>query len=268
MKNASIYEFNSYKKALAHLLLAKGNRGRLSRAAEMLNCQPSFLSRVIRAEVHLTPDQAFMICRFMKWASDESEYFQTLVAYERAVEPQYKTSLTARITSLKKEHESLQKRTQKDNFPLAEQEATYFSSWHWSALHFLASIPEFQTVKALSHRLCLPEGLTLNYLKRLQQYGLVRETKQGWEYAGGQFHRPRNSPFVVLHHQNWRSRAVLDAQNFNNESIHYTSVHTLSSADVARLREMLLEFISQSNALAQPSQPEESVVLTVDLFKT
>ena len=250
---------------MSHLLTAE--RGQISRAAEALKCQPSFLSRVMSAEIHLTLDHAFLLTKFLKLDSDESEYFRALVEHERASDPLYKDSLAAKLAELKKRFESLQRRTQKENFSVAHQEGVYFSSWIWSALHFLTSIPEFQSAKAIASRLGLREEVVQTYLKQLESFGLVRQNKSKWEYAGGQFHLPKNSPFVVLHHQNWRSRAVLDAQNFDAESVHYTSVLTLSKADAERLKVLLLGFISESEKVARPSPPEESLVLNCDLFK-
>ncbi len=268
MKKRTVFEFGSYKKLMASLLLGEGQRGQLSRAAETLNCQPSFLSRVMNSEIHLTVDHAFMLTRFWKFDSEERDYFQTLVEHERASMPDYKSHLALKLTELKQNHESLQRRTQKDDFPLAEKEAIYFSSWVWSAIHFLVCIPEFQSSRNLASRLGLHESMVLNYLRQLKNFGLIKESKNRWEYLGGQFHLPKHSPFVVNHHQNWRSRAVLDSQNPVNQSIHYTTVLTLSKTDFERLKDLLLEFISESENIAKPSDSEESVVLTCDLFKT
>ncbi len=268
MKKRSVFEFDSYKKAMSYFLLKEGRRGQLSRAAETLQCQPSFLSRVIKSEVHLTLDHAYLLTQFWGMNPSERDYFQTLVEHERAAAAHYKSFLATRLSELKRSHESLQNRVQKDNFSLPEREAIYFSSWHWSALHFLVSIPEFQSVSALSSRLGLTEMLTKTYLEQLQIFGLVREDRGRWQYAGGQFHIPKNSPFVVLHHQNWRHRAVLDAQVFNGDSVHYTTVLTLSRPDVERLKNLVLSFISETENIARPSAPEESVVLNCDLFRT
>ena len=268
MSSPTVFEFRAYKVALDHFLRSDGKRGLLTRAAKALHCQPSFLSRVIGSEIHLTPEQAFMICQFLNWSANESEYFQTLVAIERAADPGYKSALTAKLKQLRVDHESLQKRTQKEDFALVEQQSVYLSSWIWSAVHFLSSVPAYQTVEKMADRLGLSNETTRKTLTRLEQWGLVRKTGSRWEYAQGQFHVPKDSPYVVLHHQNWRTRAVLDAQEFQSESLHFTSVYTLTAADVARLRELMLKFISDCQAVAQPSSPEESVVLICDLYKT
>ncbi|MGZ6468718.1 MAG: DUF4423 domain-containing protein [Bdellovibrionota bacterium] len=266
MKKRSIFEFSTYKEAMAAFLLAQ--RGQLSRAAEALSCQPSFLSRVMNSEIHLTPDHAFLLSEFWRLGAEEKEYFQAMVEHERAANAQFRASLKARLTAMKRAQENLQQRTSKEGFPVSQQEALYFSSWHWSALHFLVSVPKFQNVKALASRLGLSEELVLTYLRRLESFGFVTESRGTWRYASGQFHVPKDSPFVVMHHQNWRTRAVVDAQNPASEGIHYTTVLTLSLADVERLKALLLNFISESESIARPSDPQESVVLNCDLFRT
>jgi plasmid maintenance system antidote protein VapI len=95
MNEKSIFVFNSYKPILRQYLRAKGKRGALSRAAEALNCQRSYLSRVMNSELHLTPDQAFMLARFWKLPHQEREYFQLLVEHERASTREYKEELQA-----------------------------------------------------------------------------------------------------------------------------------------------------------------------------
>lgn len=72
---------------------------------------------------------------------------------------------------------------------------------------------------------------------------------------------------MILHHANWRARAVLDAQNVENDGVHFTSVLTLSHADLERLKTLVLDFISASENISRPSAAEECAVLNVDLFK-
>ncbi len=249
-------------------LEGEGKRGQLSRAAEALNCQVSFLSRVLKTEAHITLDQAFMLTKFWKLNPEDCDYFSTLVELERAAEPQYRQHLNRRVEGLRESHESLQKRTRKQDFPIAEQQAMYFSSWLWSALHFLTAIPEYQNSKKLSARLGLSEASLIENLKRLEQFKLISSGPHNqWKYASGQFHLPKNSPFVVQHHQNWRNKAVMDAQNFSSDGLHYTTVLTLSKADVEKIKNLLLSFISETVEISNPSVPEDALVLNCDFFK-
>jgi len=263
----SVYEFESYKSIMAVFLTGEGQRGQLSRASELLRCQPSFLSRAITKEIHITPDQAFMLTQFWQLDDNERTYFQTLVEWERASDLSYKTHLWKKIKELKKNHESLQNRTKKMDFELHEQQSLYFSSWIWSAVHFLVCISEYQTVSRISSRLGLSEDVVLYYLESLKKFGFILNNGKRWEYQRGQFHLPKHSPFASMYHQNWRLRATIDSQSPQSDGLHYTSVLTLSKVDYSRLRETFLKFISESESISKPSLAEEAVALTCDVFK-
>jgi plasmid maintenance system antidote protein VapI len=198
------------------------------------SCQRSYLSRVISENLQLTPDHAFKLARFWGLPLAEREYFQTLVDFERAGDSEYRAYLKERLQEMKRRNESIQERTARS---------------------------------ALSSRLGLKREILAGYLEQLRAQGLVEHKGGRWLYKGGEFHAPKNSPLVVLHHQNWRARAVLDAQDPGNDNIHYTAVQTVSRSDFERLKEMLLRLISETSRISGPSSPEEGYALTCDLFK-
>ncbi len=267
MKTKSVFEFHTYKPYLAYKLSSKEHRGQLSRAAEAIQTQRSYLSRVISEELQLTPDHAFKLSRFWKLTAAEREYFCLLVDFDRAADPEFRSHLKQRAQELKAKHDSVQERAARTSFSVDTFQLGYFSSWIWTALHFLTSIPEFQTEEALSDRLGLKREQLRFYLEQLAAQNFIEHKGGRWIYKGGEYHAPKNSPLVLLHHQNWRQRATLDAQDYSNSSIHFTAVQTVSKQDAERIKALLLEFISESSAIAGPSQPEEGIVLTCDLFK-
>ncbi len=267
MKARSVFTFNSYKSLMSRMLLDPSLRGQLSRAAEYLNCQRSYLSRVISDKEHLTPDQAYMLCKFWKLNTDEREYFSTLVEYERAGQPEYRNFLKLKISEMKKKYESIQERTQRQSHVTDNLELQYFASWISCALQFLTMIPQYQNVNSLSERLCLKKEIVTEHLQQLQKRNLVELKQDKWINKSSNFHVPKESPLVMLHHQNWRSRAILDAQNINSDHVHFTGVYTLSFDDFQRVKDMLLNFIAEANLIVGPSKCEEGVAITCDLFR-
>lgn len=263
----SIFSYDSYRPYLQDKLTAEGRRGQLSRAAESLGCQTSFLSRVINEELHLTPEHAFKLARFWSLLGDEQSYFLKLVDYERAGDPEFQKFIKSQIDELKKKNSEISKRTSRENKTFEGLSLKYFGSWIYGAIHFLTCIPKYQTLQSLAKRLSLPEDLVLETLKDLETMNFVKQNKGLWLYQQGDFHIERTSPFVILHHQNWRQRAILDAQNFSSQSIHYTIVLTLSHKDIERIRALVLEYIAEISRIASPSIPEEEVVFNCDFFK-
>lgn len=266
MNKKTVFEFDSYKKFMSYKLLGQQQRGQLTSAAKALGCQRSYLSRVISDKLQITSDHAFNLARFWHLQPDERNYFQTLVELERSSDRHYQDFLKKQLIELKKRHESIQERTNRTDLKNQFNDLNYFSSWIYSAIHFLTCIPDFQTVPAIASRLNLSEMVVLNYLTQLEEHNCVEKNGNSWIYKSGEFHIPKNSPLVVLHHQNWRFKAVLDTHNFDSNGVHYTGVHTLSKSDFQRLKELLLNFISEAATITGPSKPEEAIAMTLDLF--
>ena len=266
MRHASIYGYCDYPAFLADHLRGAGRRGLLSRAASFIGCQRSYVSRVVKGEQQLTPDTAFRMASFLELAGDEKEFFLALVERSRTGDANYRAFLDDKIARMKRRHDSLQARAGRDSVGNAPTPAEYFFSWTTAAIHFLTAVPGFQSAARIAERLTLKPKTALDALADLDSRGFVRRSGDRWVYATGEFHLPLGSPALLLHHQNWRNRALASAQENSLEAIHFTAVQTISRSDLERLREMLREFIASASAVAGCSQPEEAFALTCDLF--
>ena len=258
--------FRSYKKVMAHFLTGPENRGQLTKAAAELRCQRSYLSRVISEKLQLTRDHAFGMSHFLKFNDVEREYFLLLVDHERASEPEYRKYLSSRIAEIKRKSESLEVRMTRNATVLETGPVDYFSSWLWSAVHFLTAVPQYQTSNEIGERLGLSTKLVNFYLEGLVRKGFVERHGSRWIYKGGEFHAKRGSALVLLHHQNWRQRAFMDAQDVNTEGVHFTAVQTMSRSDFALLKQKTLDLVAEFGKIAGPSAPEEAVAFTCDFF--
>ena len=252
---------------MRHYLVGEGNRGQLTRAADYLGCQRSYLSRVLLEEMHLTTDHAFKLSKFLNFAVEEREFFLALLESERAASMEYKSYWNQKIQEIKKRKESISERTSRQTLSIDNLQASYFSSWIWSAVHFLTSIPEYQTIASIANRLGIQQSQVAVILESLKSQDFISHSGTKWRYKSGEFHADKASPLVVFHHQNWRQRAVLDAQDLQNKSIHYTAVQTMSTEDAERIKALMFDFIRDASRIAGPSRPEEAVVITCDLFK-
>jgi plasmid maintenance system antidote protein VapI len=267
MSSQTIFQFHSYKPVMEKHLTGAGNRGQISRAADALKCQRSYLSRVMTEEIHLTPDHAFKLATFFKFSGDVREYFLFLVDHDRAATPELRAHLKAKLADIRQRHENVEVRAKRQNFALDSLQAGYFSNWLWTAIHFLTSIPHLQNAEALADHLGLKEQSLLVYLRQLEQQGMVENRGKHWLYKSGEFHVGKDSPLVTFHHQNWRTRALVDAQDPTAGGVHYTAVQTMSAHDAEKIKAMLLDLIEQTAAVAAPSPPEELVALTCDWFR-
>jgi DNA-binding transcriptional ArsR family regulator len=195
------------------------------------------------------------------------DFLILLLEFERSVNHELKKRISLKIKKIQNEHQNISKLVTAKVVEVSAPEAHYYSSWHWMAIHLIVGIPQFQTVKEIALRLSLSESIITTTLVALEKMGYVESFNGKWRYKGGNIHLASNSPSVVLHHNNWRQRGLLDASLMNAESIHYTSVITMSRVDADILRLRILEWIQESRQIIAPSANEEIMCLNLDYFK-
>jgi hypothetical protein len=195
------------------------------------------------------------------------EVIPILVEKERTGSKSYREYLESKLLSLKREYENIAQRVSRPKAETGEKEHLYYSAWYYTAIHMLVSIPAYQTVEAISKRLQLPEALIHSVLETLEQFGYVKKENRKWKYLGGEKHISKESPLVALHHNNWRQRAVIDAQSPLTRGLHFSVVQSMSREIHEELHQKLLQFIDEASRLAGPSREEELVAIGIDLFE-
>lgn len=271
MVRISIFGFDNYKKYL-RAYFADGRKqlpGQLNLAglARKTGYQRSFFSRVINADLHLTPEGVYKVAAALGLSEEEREYFFWLVEKERAADPGYRAFARAKAIELKKKDEAKRKAAEA---PVTTDETyfvNYLSSWIWVAVHLATAIPALQKPAAIAERFQLPEELVMQVLKALSGLNLVRAEGSKFVFHKGSVHISEHSPWVQLHHANWRQKALVDAQLKRRDSIHFTNVLTLSETDRELVREELLKAIDRVMKIAQPSPPEDIVTFNLDFFR-
>jgi uncharacterized protein (TIGR02147 family) len=241
--------------------------GLISQMAEACGCQKSHLSRVLSGKFDLTLEQAAGLSDYFGFDEIESEYFLYLVQYVRAGTKQLKQKIARRIEHIRREQEDLSKRLNRPAIGVEEIEIIYYSAWYWSAIHILASIPSFQNVKAMALKLSLTEELVQNCLEILEQYNLVMRFGTIWKTTSTTIHLSRKSSLIALHHNNWRSRAVLNAQESKDRGLHFTIVQSVSKSDFEKIKQIFLENIDTYSKIAGPSKEEDLACFCLDWFK-
>jgi uncharacterized protein (TIGR02147 family) len=245
----------------------RSERGYQKRLAAAAGCHTSFLSQVLNSHIQLTPDHAAGLARHWGLTDGETDYFLTLVNRERSSSPALQSFLEARLTQLREQHSLLARRLKADHQISDENKARYYSSWHYSAVHVLLTIPSFRTPEAVARKLRIDVSRARRCLDDLVAMGLAERSDLGeWTPLSADVHISADSPLSVNNHCNWRGMAMQALQEGGSGGLHYTSVHSLSRADLATLKAMVLELIKKSRALVTPSPEEELISVQIDLF--
>jgi uncharacterized protein (TIGR02147 family) len=267
-KALSVLNAEGYRSYIKDWLASQTqSHGLRSEMCAAMGCQNAHLTRTIREEVHLTMDQAFRLTNYFKLNKAESSFFLKLVEHDRAGDPLYRKQLKEEMAQIKKEQENLAKRFQQDRIDNLEKEMTYYSSWHWIAVHYMTEIERYQDPETMAARLGLSEQFVRRTLEVLEGFQLVKRVGDKWQLNSGSIHLPKTSPLNSIQHNNWRQRAVLKSQNTEDDGVHFTVVQTLSHDDFEKIKQMILKTIDEYRKIARPSAPEELICFECDFFR-
>lgn len=266
---SSIYEYRDYKRFLIDLIENDdtGGRGKRKELAESINCQVSHITNVLSGSGHFNPEQAEASARFFGLNLQETEFLLLLIQYTRAGTNSLKKFYERILLERHEKFSALKSRLKMPDSLQSQEEAQYYSSWQFSAVHVLLSIPQFQTREAIANKLELPLVKIDKILSFLVEAGLCKKVGQRYFIVRPLLHLDKTSPLISKHHTNWRLRSILSLDQEKDENLHYSSVFTLSEKDYPRVREILAKALSEALKVITSSPEEEVATICLDLFK-
>lgn len=267
MEKFNIFEYLDYKKWLQEWLNEEG-RGSVSRLADAIECQRSYISQVINTHVHLTLDQAFKIGKIALENSIERKFLSLLVELGRAGDQQYKTHLLGQLDAIRNEASRLENIVGRNQQLEAESAAIYYSAWYFSAIHIATSLEPPLSEELIATGLNLDVILVKSVLRSLEQYGLVTHNGKHYRFRTGGHHLQAESPHLAHFHQMWRQKSVSNfVENKTSPGARYTLVQSISKKDFIAFESELRELIKKFEQMATPSTPEVVINFNLDFTK-
>jgi uncharacterized protein (TIGR02147 family) len=261
-----IYKYKDYRKLLRDRIQMEG-RGAHGRMAEAARCQSSYLSQVLSGSSQLTAEQAFAIASTWGLDPDGLDYVTGLVQLDRSATHEFRLHWQNKLTSLARRKEQLSERISTNRTLTGEEQAKYYATWFYPAIHTLASIPKFRSVASLATRLNLTRDTIARAANDLAAMGLVSFEGEAIVTIEHNVHS-QSSGLMVSHHNVWRNIANQRLQDRTpGSNYHYTALYGLSENDVSRLKDVIAEFIRQTRDIVAPSTEETAVCLALDLFE-
>lgn len=264
----SVFDFGEYKQFLRDQIHRnEGRRGYNTRLAEAAGCSRSFLSQVLSSDVDFTRDHAAGLSAFWNFQPLETEYFFALVDLARAKSPVLSEYLRQRLKTLKSDQASLTKRVQKEGLDEEHVGAVYYSTWLISAVHVCLTIPRLVDPESIARRLTADVRAVEKALSRLAEIGLAQQTAQGWKPKKADLNVADHSPFSQINHANWRNKAIASLPDRKSESVHFSSVFTMSAKDAESLRQQVRDFLVKARETIVASPEEEVFCMNLDFFE-
>lgn len=267
MQPTSLFDSHDYKSYLNQRLDADpSGRGARASLARAIRCQTAYVSSVLRGSAHFTPEQGEAINEHLGHSEIEADYFLLLLQQQRAGTENLRRRLKKQMERIREGRFDLKKRLAVGQTLTKEDQATYYSEWHYAAIHTLTSIPECNNVARIAEWLRLEPAVVADAVDFLVRTGLLEKTKAGLRIGKSHIHLGADSPLISKHHQNWRLQAM-QRLGGRNDGLHYSSIVTLSEKDSVRLKEMMVGFIQSVKAVVKESKEEQLRCFSLDFFR-
>ena len=257
-----------FLKAYTDDLPPRKSRGINNRFAEAAGVFPSYLSQIFSGKRQFNLDQALGVADFLEFNTSEKRYFLLLVEKSRAASVRLQKELNMQIEEMRATQSRIANRIRFENHQLSEeQQAQFYSSWIFAAVRLATALPQTQDSKSIAKALHLPESQIEKSLKFLLQTGLCKEENGQLSVGPVHTHLNPESPHIISHHRSWRLRAMDHYPTLNlSKELGYSLAACLSESDAQKIRQVLLNAISEVRQISDPSPSEKIYVLNLDWF--
>jgi uncharacterized protein (TIGR02147 family) len=264
-----IFDFDDYKPFIVALIETFPNEGRGVRRklAEACGCQVAYVSHVLAGDKNFSLEQAEAAARFFCLREDETEFFLLLTERARAGTVELRRYLDRQLSHRRLDYQEIKKRIRIHESISPADQAMYYSSWHYQAVHSAMTIPGLGSADAIAQRIGLDSERANEIILFLLSKGLVKETKHGYQPSEKQIHLPRTSPLIGKLHANWRVRTLSSLDRNKSEDYHYSGLVTLSQQDMLVVREILTRSLAEAIEVIKPSKEEKLCLLAMDFFE-
>ncbi len=267
METKSVFEFDHYKTYLSYRVGGpRQRRGLKSLIAQTLKCQPTYVSHVLNGNADFSPEQAEVLNRFFGHSREESAFFLLLVQKERAGTRSLKEFLRSQLDEMLSSRMVISRRIGQKASLTREQQSTYYSSWHFAAIHVALTIPKLGTRDAIADFFRIPLTKVDEVLKFLLEAELAHTNGRDYKASEFRIHLGNDSHNITKHHSHWRQQAIESLDREKTSDLHYSTIVSLSQDDVLRIKNRILEEIKANQEIVKNSPEEELFAYTVDFF--
>lgn len=264
-----VFDYDDYKEFLNDYLddKASGGRGARAKLSAAIPCKTSYTAQVLKGIAHFSLEQGEAITEYLNLTQEEGHFLLLLIQNQRAGTVRLRERIRKQISDIKAARTLLKNRLGVKQAIPEEMSAQFYSSWYYSAIHALVSIPGFQTPELISQRLGVPKLNTSEALKLLCDIGLLNKLKSGYEIGHARIHLGSDSPLISKHHTNWRMQSIRSLDFMRPEDLHYSSVISISAKDASLIREQMMKFLKSLDPVISASKEEKLYSIGLDFFE-
>ncbi len=265
----SILQYDNYREAIRDLIKArpKKGRGEIANISNYLGVAPTLVSQILSGNRELSLEQAIQIAEYFQLSDVERDLFITQVLKERSGTPTLQKYWFEKLTKLKEESQTVKVKFKAQKELSDEAKSIFYSSYLYSAIRIYCSLKEGKNLQEICKKFDLARERALEIIAFLSKHKLLIESRGIYSLGLQNVHVSKGSPYVSMHHRNWRSKGVEYIEDANKTDLFFTCPCSLDEEAYAKLKESVLNLIEETGNRVRASDPEKFVCLNIDLFQ-
>lgn len=209
-------------------------------------------------------EQSYAAAEYLQLTKVERNYFLLLVQRDRAGTKSLKKHFDEQIEELKMSLRALTNRLERHQVLSEEDRAIFYSSWLYSGIRLYCSLGDGKTLEEIIKHFNIGRKNALYILDFMVSRDLVLFANGHYKLGHQHTHLPKESPFNVRHHMNWRTKALQRHENMSAEEIAFTAPMSISRSDFQLIRDKIFACIQESIEVAKASEADDVAFLNID----
>ncbi len=243
-------------------------RGSQATLAEHLGLKASFISTALSGKQDFSLEHGIPIAEFLGLKDLEREFLLLLIQRDRAGTKPLKSHFQEKIDKLLNRASRTPARIKRVNKSLAPEDVRrYYENWTLSVIHMALLNPKIRDQNDLSNLLGIDPKQVREGLRLLDELGFIQRKNDGWSVTQNSIHLGSDSFPLINHHRNFRIEAMRSMEKKDPNDLHYTAVISLDKNAAAKLRELLVETISNCDPIISDAKDTQVQIINIDLFK-
>ncbi len=260
------FEMLDYRTYIQSWAKARG-RGVFQKMSIALDIHSSLTSQILTGRKSLTEEQAAKLAIYMDLKSLETDYFLKLVQMERAGTTELKMIFSRHLKKIRDQSNEIKTRVPEAKIMSDQDRGLFYSSWQYSLIRLLTSIPRFQNREKIALHLGLSISRVQEILDFLVTRGLCTYEKGCYLRTEINTHIEARSPLSIRHHQNWRAKSFELFEKMTSKDLAFTAPVALSNNDTPKVRKILMDAIEEISKIVANSATDEISYLAIDWIK-
>jgi uncharacterized protein (TIGR02147 family) len=263
-----IFSASDYRELIRSLLGQMPNRGygQLGRIARHLGVNQTLVSQVMSGTKEFTEEQGFLLAEFFQFNDQETEFLLLLIRRERAGHHKLKQFFEKQIIRARDKAQKVKHRVSKEKELTLEQQAVFYSSWLYTAVHGLTAIPSKQSVETIAVHLGVSRARILEISNWLLKAGLCKEAEGRLMVGPKTTFVEKEAALSTRHLSNWHVKALESMSEKKDNDLFFSAPITVSEADYIEIRKGLINQISKISKCVDKSESQLLAALNIDCF--